>query len=346
MQNQTITVIYQDECYPVIYSKLYDSSDKFRQMIKPYIENGTDIQKLQLKIIYDKFSSRNVKNFLKILQSQKNDVHAHEIAEICELAKMFQANQLYNKGMAFVRNRVDPNFCITNDYNEENGEKYLEIAYVKDLFSPHAKSMNDISLNGKMIYPNSNIENSMSKSQVKFPTTDNLHSVCYKIQIFNPVMKCCRFFFSKEGRILYTAKHKAKDIFISEGNDIHIHDNKFKISQNSEGYNIVNTDDQEFKITYIPTGTKKQYSLETSFVHEGKKLYWSPKESDANLNGEFNHVPIPSKKNIVLKNPAGSPTFIFRKMGNDVYEAECLSSLNPLVIFSISLSQIVGPASF
>ena len=98
----------------------------------------------------------------------------------------------------------------------------------------------------------------------------------------------------------------------------------------------------------MPVGYKKHFSLKTSFTHNGKKLDWSPKEIEnmSKLVGEFNHMPIQSKKNLLLKNKAGHPTFLVRKMDKKTYEIECLPSLNPLIIFALGISDIVGPYSF
>ena len=56
MEEQTISVLYQAESFAVIYSKIYNSSNKFRELIKPYIDGGVDIQSIQLHILYEKFN--------------------------------------------------------------------------------------------------------------------------------------------------------------------------------------------------------------------------------------------------------------------------------------------------
>ncbi|KAK8847162.1 hypothetical protein M9Y10_019745 [Tritrichomonas musculus] len=353
IQNQTISVIYQDEFFAVDYSKLYNSSNKFREMIQPYLDNGTDLQKLQLRILYDEFSTRNVQNFLKILQNLKNDVHSNEISEVCKIAKLFQAEKLYEKSLAFVHKQIDPKFNVSNYFDESNGEKYLEIEYVQDLNQMRSYSTNNITFDQNIpMSPISTIN--MSKSQGNLATTkeEQAPSVIYKIQVLNPLMKCCRYFFSKEGKILFTAKKKSNEIYIGQGNDIHIHANETEIGNKCigrimqcDGYNMIITNEQEFKVTYVPFGLKKQFSLETSFLHEGRTLFWSPRELDINLNGEHNRTAVPSKKNLLLKNQHGSPTFIVRKMGNDIFEVECLPSVNSLIAFTLGLSQIVGPFS-
>ena len=349
MQSQTISVIYQDEIIPVDYIKLFDASRKFREMIQPFHDNGVELQKLQLRILYNKFSKRNVINFLKMVQNQKNNVHSNEIPEICELSRMFQVDKLYEKSLNYVQTQINPNFTVLDDFDESNGVKYLEIEIVRDLISQHSYSTSNINFDNSTMPPSPFSTLPVSKSVANLPTNqpqnqDQNPSAIYKIQVLHPPMKCCRYFFSKEGKILFTAKKKANEIYIGQGNDIHIKNNEEcgRIMQ-CNGYNIADVDGQEIKITYIPFGVRKQYSIETSFAHEGKTLLWSPREIDVNLYGEHNHAPIPSKKNMLLKNQNGSPTFIVRKMENDVFECECVSTVNSLIAFSIALSQIVGP---
>lgn len=353
MQNPTITVIYQNENYMVDYNKLLNSSAKFRQLMQPYIDNAVDPRRLQVRIIYDKFNPRNVRNFLKMLQNIKNDVHANEIPEITELAKLFETESIYNKGMTFIHSRIDPNYSVPNNFYETETEKFITIELAKNLLSQHAKSLNELQFNDKFDLTEPKMDMRQSKIESKSTSSLNeIHSICYKIQTLNPFMKCSRYIFSHEGRILFTAKQKVNEIFIGQGNDVHIHENKFdnraQILQNADGYNIVNTDDQQFKINYIPIGSKKQYSLQTSFNHKGKMLDWSPKDpaTITTYAGEFNHEPIPSKKNIILKNPAGKPTFIVRKMAKNVFELECADTLNPLIVFAVGLSQVIGPPVF
>ena len=273
-------------------------------------------------------------------------VHSKELAEICELAKLFQVGNLYEKSLTFVRNKIDPNFAILNDFNEFNGEKYLEIEMVQEINTMHSYSTNYIEFE----HPNSpsvpqNI--TASKSQANFTQKkEEPPSVYYKVQVLNPLLKCCRYFFSQEGRILFTAKKKSNEIYVGQGNDIHINTDQkgccARIMQ-CDGYNMIYTNEQDFKVTFIPFGVRKQFSLETSFIHEGKTLFWSPRELDINLNGEHDRTPIPSKKNMLLKNQNGAPTFIVRKMDNDVFEIECVRTINPLIAFTIGLSQIIGP---
>lgn len=335
----------------VDYNKLLNSSTRFNRLMQPYIANETDPRRLQLRIMYDRFSPRNVRNFLKMMQNQKNDVHANEIQEICEIAKLFGTENIYNKALIFVHKNSDPNYAVPSIFYDENSDKYFMIEFVRNLVSPHAKSLNELQFNERFT-----LTQPVNEAQQQKPpqpsVLNDLHSVCYKIQILNPFMKCSRYIFSQDGRILYTAKQKQNEIFIGQGNDVHIHENKLEnsaqILQNSEGYNIVNTDEQQFRINYILYGSKKQYSMQTSFNHKGKMLDWSPKdpESITSYAGEYNHEPIPSKKNTILRNPNGNPTFLFRKMAKNTFEIECVNALNPLIVFAIGISQVVGPTSF
>lgn len=361
MQNQTISVLYQDESFDVDYFKLHNSSNKFREMIQPYLDNGVGLQNLQLRILYNKFTTRNVCNFLKMIQNQKNNVHSHEIAEICELAKLFQAEKLYDKSLTYVRNQIDPNFTVSNDFNESNGQQYLEVEFITDLCSQHSYSTNDITYTPTETQMSPISAVNLSKSQNDIPLTpppqqttqpqpqpqqQQLYCVVYKIQVLSQLMKCNRYFFSLNEKILFTAKKKSNEIYIGQGNNIHINSNEnescARIMQ-CNGYNTVYTSNQEFKVSYIPFGVRKQFSLETSFSNDGKTLNWSPKEIDQNLYGQYNRIPVPSKKNMLLKNQAGSPTFIVRKMQDEVFEVECLSIVNPLIAFTLGLSQIIGP---
>lgn len=62
-----------------------------------------------------------------------------------------------------------------------------------------------------------------------------------------------------------------------------------------------------------------------------------------NFQGEYNRNPQRSKKNIVLANEDDHTVFILRKMSDCLFEYETLESIDPLTLFSIGLSGIVGP---
>lgn len=140
MQSQPIISNQSKEVhltFPVIYKKcrfmvdpilLCNTSRKFRELYQP-LENGNyKFGPMQLEIACTNFSERNVDNFLKICQNLPNDVQDSETKEICEIARLFQADQIYNSGLSFVQQAIDPQFYVPdNKYEESNGLKYLYI---------------------------------------------------------------------------------------------------------------------------------------------------------------------------------------------------------------------------
>lgn len=352
MLNQTFPVIYRNNYYMVDPSCLSSSSRKFKELLNYFLDTGYDIQSLRLKIEYDKFSERNIYNFLKLCQNQQTDVQNSEVQEICDIAKMFRADEIYNKGITFIQNSIDPNFFIP--YNKYSDKQYLFIE-TDDTNLIHHANLNELEFDDD--YNNTNpsdmIKNNNCSSKNQSTSNDQnvkYQSVCYQIQVETPFMKCRRFQFIKDGVTIFTGKQKDNEIVISAGNNAHINENKQKndarITQNREGFNIITTEDQTFRISYVAQSSiEKKYSLNLSFIYKKSELSWSTKipRSSTTINGENNHVPLPSKKNIILQNPAGQITFIVRKMKKKLYEAECHLLLSPIIAFSIAISQIVGP---
>ena len=93
-------------------------------------------------------------------------------------------------------------------------------------------------------------------------------------------------------------------------------------------------------------------SIEVSFPLKNKQINWSPKTPKydpmtnkyyLNFHGHSGHIPIKSSRNIVLANILVHTTFIVRKIGYYVYEKECLPVVDPLIAFTIGLSDIMGP---
>lgn len=95
IQNQDFAVIYKSNTYYVDPIKLSNSSRKFHDLIQPYLNQKNELRKLTLKIISEQFSDRNVENFLKLCQNIPTDCKDSEIPEICEIAQMFKADQIY-----------------------------------------------------------------------------------------------------------------------------------------------------------------------------------------------------------------------------------------------------------
>lgn len=85
--------------------------------------------------------------------------------------------------------------------------------------------------------------------------------------------------------------------------------------------------------------------MKLNFLHNNSSIFWYPKDVKMleMLNGEYNHQPLQSNKNILFQNKAKCTTFIVRKMDNILFEVDSHSSVSPLIAFSIVISQIAGP---
>lgn len=356
MQNQNFFVLYEDERIAVNPSLLYDSSKKFHELV----DNAQSINSIYLKINYDKFTVRNVNNFLKLCQNEPTDVQNSELKEICKIAKMFQASKIYKAGIDFIRQNVDPNFDIPDgQFDETDSKQYLQLE-IYDSPSIHHADLNELEFDdssdvtetdtGTEAKTETEIETQkVNEENQILPTTQKMNhrTICYQITSDNPFMKCRRFYLSKDNQIIYMAKQNHDEIYIGEGNDFHISENRAKntarICRKRDGFNIVTTDEQEFKIKYVKYGNG--YSIEVSFDHDGTKLDWRPKRPKrfTSFNGGYGRNPVYSKKNTILQNPSNRPTFIVRKMSDKIYEAECNPNVNPIIVFAIALSQIIGP---
>lgn len=351
MLNQTFPIIYQGKQYLVDPSCLIESSRKFKEIITPYINQGYNIKSLHLKITCDAFSSRNINNFLRICQNLETDVQNSEMYEICEISSMFQADEIFNKGITFVHDRMDRNYNVCEGKYQK--KDYLKIEPEESSFIHQRFNLSDFDFDYS--YQDSQIkdeESMVAEEEDDIARSHRENSICYQIKIEKPLMKCRRFLFYSDDRLLFSAKQKINQIFIAEGKNIHINDKQIKkkatITQNRRGYNVIRTEEQDIKIKYLrtnPNDFKKSFSLKISFLHGNSLVSWIPKflKNNEKLNGSFNHHPLHSKKNIILQNRSKNTTFIIRKMSKNGYEAECHSSLSPLIAFSIAISQIVGP---
>ena len=168
-----------------------------------------------------------------------------------------------------------------------------------------------------------------------------VRSIRYHVKIDNHFMKCSRFYLVKDDEIIYMAKLK------SEGDDVHLKDNNekngTKIKRDCRGYNIVKSEKHEFTIRYLKYGEK--FAVCVSFPYKGEQRLWHPKKTKAHefIKEDNSKKYIKSKKNIILENTLNHSTFILRKMSKKSYEIECHKSVAPIIIFSIALSQIIGP---
>lgn len=350
MQNQIFYVFYKDESFVVDPSLLYNSSRKFKELV----DHADNLQSIHLKINYEQFSTRNVVNFLRLCQNEPTDVQNSELEEICLIAKMFQAEKIYNTGLEFIQNHIDSNFYFPNDKYEDQNYLILE----KDEISPiHHADLNELEFDDDDDFEsqkeseatgenNMNINNDQ-KLNDQIPDKKLYRTARYEITYDRPFLKCKRFYLKKDDQVICMAKQKDDEIYIGDGNDFHISENNSKkyakITRTRNRFNVVMTDEQEFKIKYVKNGNND--SIELSFNHDGQKLEWRPKiaKSIKSYKGGYGRSPILSKKNMILQNYSNKSTFIVRKMAKNVYEAECNPNVKPMIVFAIALSQIVGP---
>lgn len=373
--NQNFPVIYKNRFFMVDPICLSNSSRRFHDLIQPFLQENSNITKMNLQINCDKFTERDVENFLKLCQNLPTDVQNSEVASICEIAKLFQADQIYKTGVNFVRNNIDPNFSILdNEFDESNGNSYLIISavaekvhHVSDLGSLEFDDSSDM---GAKVEPSvdnfwQNSENFKQRSENVEPNTrsisgkaDNkelVHSVIYEIKNEPQLMKLPIIHFIKNGEVLLTAKHKDKTIVIGKGANVHLNkdrSNHICKIQNENGINNVKCENQEFHITFVYFKGPGTFSISADFQHEGKILHWRAKEPKFNkntgsytlsLHGEYHHFPLKSTKNTVLVNDLGKSCLIVRKVAENEFEAECNPTVSPTVIFALALSQIIGP---
>ncbi|KAK8880817.1 hypothetical protein M9Y10_003509 [Tritrichomonas musculus] len=344
--SQTIAVIYQNERYIVDQSQLKKASRIFHDLAKKKKNNN---QNLVLKIRNTDFKSKNISDFLSLCQNKNIEIQKKNLEEICLIAKMFQADKIFDKYYNLIKNNNDSNNPNLEDkFEERNGNQCLILE--EDTEYSSYITRND-SYESEYYNISEDIE---SNSDGKNNNDQNKkhRSVCYQIKADNPFMKSHRFYLMKDDKIIYMAKRKYDDIYIGEGDEVHIKDkhkeneHSAQIKRDNRGFNIVKTNDQEFKIKFIRFGEKN--SMKVSFEHKGQKCNWSPLQAKdaACFNGEYDHVPAQSNKNIILQNARNHPTFILRKMSKNCFEAECHQNINPVIAFALAISEISGPIGF
>ncbi|KAK8837768.1 hypothetical protein M9Y10_036306 [Tritrichomonas musculus] len=444
LPNQTFPIIYNHRAFLVDPGSLSNASFKFKELISPFLKDN-EISDLRLQIIYNQFTFRSIDNFLRLCQNLPTDVQDSEMKEICEIAKMFQANQIYNTGLSFIKSNIDSNFFVPDDKYNDKPYLFIEcetnVIHHEDLNdldfensndskelmnknNNNSNNNNDLSnsamnttnnvvnstnnamnttnnamnnntndggnatIKGNSTNSNMNINNSNNsninqtnnnnnnydiqtfdntnnmaicqndKKEIKGTKSSecsNMKSVIYLIRYMHHGFKCPTFVFCQDRQILYTAKLKENNIFIAQGNEVHIKDKDkhvahiFRTDNNTNNIILKNF---EFGLEYVNSGQPHHRSVQVSFPFKDSQLNWSPKEpkynaSDnkyyLNFKGEYNHKPVKSSKNIVLQNSDGHATFIVRKMDFFLFEAECLPVIDPLIVFTIALSDIVGP---
>lgn len=134
-----------------------------------------------------------------------------------------------------------------------------------------------------------------------------MKSVNYLIRYINHGFKCTTFSFCKDNQILYSAKLKDNNIYIGEGNKIHIRDKEHHVAhifRRDNKLNIIQIGDLQFQ-QYVPSGRPKHLSISVSFPLNNKEINWNPKTPKydpienkyyLNFHGQSGHTPIKSSK--------------------------------------------------
>ncbi|KAK8842371.1 hypothetical protein M9Y10_025951 [Tritrichomonas musculus] len=355
MIDQGFPVHYQNRIFMVNPALLYNSSRKFRDLV----DHSVDINSIRLNINCDIFSVRNIENFLKICQNLPTDVQNSELEEICLIAKMFQADKIYDTGLNFIQTNMNPSFVIPdNQFNESGSDHYLELELDSKKVPCHHVNLDELefeesseSILSRNEKEKENINNEIKKNNDDLKSSNGIHvhTVCYQITSDNHFMKCPRYYLVKDGKTVCMAKFKDDELYIGEGDDFRISENRVenvaRVYRNRAGCNVIQTNDQDIKIKFIPNGDR--YSISLSFFHEGRKMNWTPRKPNslANYKGAYKHIPIASKRNLILQNSSNQCTFIVRKMSKKIFEVECNPKVRPIIVFAIALSDIIGPLS-
>lgn len=338
MSDQTFPVYYGDHRFMVNPSKLFNSSRRFAQLVQPF---GSSANKAQLTILYDKFSARNVENFLKLAQGLQTDVQNSEMKEVCDIAKMFQADQICSTGVKYIQQNIDRSFFIPNNkYDDDEQYMMVELPIMKAASSIDVQFDVDDEEQDKPAEP----------QKTKYST------IIYEIAVDRRKMKCNRYTMSRNGETFFSAKKKGAEVIIGKGSEIHIKSQKdnhcAKIVQDQMENTII-ADGQKIQLKYVKFPKSGVTSMSVSFEHNGQTLQWSPKEPkynsntgkySLNLTGLHRKRPIQSSKNSAMVNSQGKIMFITRKMRDNLFEVECLPKLSPIIVFTFALSSIIGPS--
>lgn len=369
MLNENFPVVYKGTTYLVDPVQLSNSSRKFRELFEPFLERKSEASNIHLDIVECEFTDRNIENFLKLCQHLPTDVMDNEMEQICEIAKMFQAEEIYNTGVNFIRKNIDPRFTVPDDkYSDENGKTFLYISGNSTAVF-HAGDLNNLEFDSS---DNGFVgDEGMSREASTFDfhphpdeqpqqhgekSKEHVATVVYRIRVDVPAFKLVRFYFGKDGIETLAAKKHGNEIVIGKGTHIHINkdisNHIGKIVQGFKHSNTININNQTFTLSYIPNILTGCYSMQASFKNQGKQLDWSPKPPHYsakhtkfyfNLGGMYHHKALVSRKNTVLQNSNGQATFIVRKIADCIYECECHPALEPEIVFALGISQIVGP---
>lgn len=348
-QLQSFPVIYDKTTYNVDLDSLINSSQRFKELIDPFIEDQLQMKELRLEILCKQFTKRDVVNFLKICQKLPTDVQNSEMEEICEIAKMFKAEAIYQKGLSFIQSNLNPKFNVPdNKYDGSDGKTYLVVNGKTEKIY-HDPNICDAIFDDDTIICN-------NKTPKKETFIDKDQFVIYQVIFENHRFKRDIYKFVNDDQVIYSAKLKYNEIFIAKGEDVHIREKENQIAhilrKETTISNLITTNDQTFEVRYIYTRGCADFPIDLSFKFKDKILNWTQKKPkinpetgkcSLNYNGKFNHTPIHSSKNTILQDKSGHTKLIIRQMSPTTFEIETLSVFDPLIVFSIGLSGILGP---
>lgn len=354
--SNTIPIIYKGNSYYVDPNLLCQASTRFKNMMISFFEEEEKGEP-QLEILYENFSERNIENFLKICQNLQTDVQNSEIKEICEIAYMFQANDIYNKALSFVQKTIDPNFSIPDEkYDNSFAARFLHITTIGKLIH-HLSNFSELEFESDESneecadsHDNGNqIETIVNNNQTQDQWTNGLPDIYLIKSEF--LSRGQRLMFIKNNKTTMTAKVKGKKIYLSDKSNLN--QSKFtpKIERDSNLTSKAFLEGTEVNIKYI-LGKSSNFSMEVSFHLDDKAINWFPKDTDMKtkssaykqvISGRYHHPFKRSPINMALKDKNGETMFILRKVGHNCFEVECNSNIPDDIIFSIAASQIIGP---
>ncbi|OHT08797.1 hypothetical protein TRFO_22656 [Tritrichomonas foetus] len=427
--HQTFPIRYHGNTFMVDPNLLRKSSRRFSEAFNSnnlnFAPDGTALLfNSNLSGMNLTFTARNVDNFLKLCQNLPTDVQDSEMKEICIIAKMFQADSIFQTGLSFVQGSIDPSFsvpdfsqtCLSLENSNEHSQNYGEFDLLDNFTQPvnsnssnfNASNTNFNASNTNFSASNQNLkprninsastnsmggnihhvenfddlefdddsESSSDKKESQTKTNTNpinnnddendenqnveipqniVIPIVYDIRADKSVMKCNKYVMRRNGKVLLSAKKKSGLIVISRGPDVHLSIKSGHVCRIVQQplYNEINVEGQKIILKYVRCSNSGAISFRVSFNHEGTQLFWNPKYPKVNpktgqfslkLSGAHKHVPVPSRRNAVLINSEGRTTYIVRKMAENFFEAECHPDVDPIIVFALALSSIVGPS--
>lgn len=334
-------VIYKGREYLVDPNALSTASQAFRDLLQPYVSNNT-VSNAKLIIADEDFTERNIENFLKLCQNQPTDVQDSEMKQICQIARMFRADGIYNTGIEFIHSKIDSSYNVSLDqYSPSTGNRYMYIEQKQSTPTQPPNQSDDTSL---VVESNAETGVPLDKDQV-----------IYELWVINPLVKLNRYYFVENGDIIESAKQKNNEIYLARGPEVHVSkdvSNRIgKIILNQNQTNTIKINDEVTQLNYVFLPETDRLSVSFNIEYFGENEKWSPVDenlcskhySSAKLTGESERSCIKSKKNTVLQNEKGELRFIVRKFEEYKYEVECDLGLDTTFAFAVALSQILGP---